>query len=60
MKQKWEYKIVVPGGFFSIKVDGVKYNDIGEWLNEMGDQGWELVHAPGYNTSDYIFKRLKD
>lgn len=44
--QKWEYK-----------VEHLPPNGSGEKLNELGEQGWELVSQK--NGGETIFKRLK-
>ena len=44
MEQKWEYKIVnIEKAFYSNKAE----QDIEKILNELGQEGWELV---GYVT----------
>lgn len=44
MEQKWEYKVInIEKSFYSTKAD----IEIEKLLNEMGQEGWELV---GYVT----------
>lgn len=47
--QQWEY-LIISIGFFK---------DHQKKLNELGAEGWELVVAPTYTESEYIFKRPK-
>lgn len=52
---RWEYKVEVYGVRAS--------QDMQVYLNELGSQGWEIVHvefvsfASGHSTFNYIFKR---
>jgi len=52
MMDKWEYKIVKMGLFFSLKKKE-------EEINILGDQGWELVLADQYGVT-LTFKRRKN
>lgn len=68
---KWEYDYAVPIGFKGdtarptidtgviINGDGVKADGVYIWdfLNSMGDNGWELVSIN--SDGSYIFKRQK-
>jgi hypothetical protein len=36
MTEKWEYRVVVQP----------ERTPLGEWLNQFGLQGWELMHVP--------------
>ena len=63
--QKWEYTwVVVPHSLGKMKVGGQKVRAL-DYVNELGEEGWELVGAeqgwPGAGISDYIlfFKRPK-
>jgi len=42
--KKWEYKIIdsvhVAGGIFR----GKKFNEIEKYLNEIGQEGWEVIN----------------
>lgn len=71
MAQKWEYltvdRVVTTGGALIMRVNGQdigerggrhhdrKYPTLYEYLNELGDRGWELS---GLDGGQYIFKRL--
>ncbi len=48
---KWEYKVV---GFVG------SLEEFGIWLNEQGEQGWELCFAYAGVYAHYIFKRRKE
>jgi hypothetical protein len=63
--QKWEYTwVVIPGNLGKMKVGGQKVH-ARDYVNELGEKGWELVGIeqswPGAGISDYIlfFKRPK-
>ena len=49
--QKWEYRTLIWS----------PYRDVGEELNNLGDEGWELVSVyPGAGGGNaYIFKRVR-
>lgn len=71
MAQKWEYltldRVVTTGGALIMRVNGQdigerggrhhdrKYPTLYEYLNELGNQGWELA---GLDGGQYIFRRL--
>lgn len=57
--QKWEYLVEQDTGMGKVKINGVKYESRIEYLNEMGNNGWELVQGPTHNISCYYFKRPK-
>ena len=56
---KWEYMYYYAGE------NGAepRFRDIMKKINELGEQGWELIRAPSMegilNTGVYIFKRPK-
>jgi len=57
---QWEYTYYCPGS----EQDNVPMLHIMKKLNEMGDQGWELISVNAHNgswvrTAVYIFKRRK-
>lgn len=57
--QKWEYEYVGANeGLISVSWGEEKKKDLVEYLNIMGDNGWELVE---YNNRTFfcIFKRPK-
>lgn len=63
--EKWEYTwVVIPGNLGKMKVGGQKV-PARDYVNELGEKGWELVGIeqswPGAGISDYIlfFKRPK-
>lgn len=59
---KWEYLLEYDDntGFSSkIKINGVKYDKEVDYLNERGNQGWELVQGQSYGHYAYTFKRPK-
>ena len=63
--QKWEYTwVVIPGKLGKMRLEGVKIPAL-DYVNELGNQGWELVGIeqswPGSGLSDYLlfFKRPK-
>jgi hypothetical protein len=50
---KWEYVVLhMPQTKDWDTVEGLT-----RWLNEQGEQGWELIFAPGYHI--FYFKREK-
>lgn len=56
--RKWEYMTLV---------SKVRFSDIEDLLNHVGEDGWELVakegnvsEEPGYHTVLFIFKREMD
>ena len=58
--QKWEYAHYRPGA----QDENVPWEKVEAKLNEMGDQGWELISVNAHNGSwvssaYYIFKRAK-
>lgn len=62
---RWEYFLtIVPGSLKEVKIGGEKIQT-DDYLNQLGDRGWELVTVeqsfPGSGLSDYIlfFKRPK-
>jgi hypothetical protein len=63
--QRWEYHLaIIPGSLKTIKIRGEKIQT-DDYLNQLGDQGWELVAVeqsfPGSGLSDYIlfFRRSR-
>ena len=56
---RYEYKILMRKKFFNIVQHGC--DEESEWLNKLGDDGWELYDHQGYNGSEdkYSFKRIK-
>ena len=49
--QQWEYKVLTEK-FFGTTFDEKK-------LNELGEQGWELVAPSSYGQLQWYFKRPK-
>ena len=57
--QKWEYlSFKVPGNLGRIKVQGQRFA-VPEYLNYLGDQGWEMVNAAQHHAGGFqlFFKR---
>jgi len=57
---RWEYTYYSPG----TREDNIPMSQIMQKLNEMGDQGWELMSINAHNGSwvkcaCYVFKRRK-
>jgi hypothetical protein len=53
---QWEYRVMTVGSFFK----GVKDNELETMLNEMGEDGWEVVGfrtIENSNQSQIIAKR---
>lgn len=60
--EKWEYLTFrVPQDMKSVKVEGQKY-PLQEYLNYLGEQGWELVDAPPHPMGGYqlFFKKQRN
>ncbi len=56
---QWEYRVITVGSFFK----GVKDNELETMLNEMGEDGWEVVGfrtVENSNQSQVIAKRPLD
>jgi hypothetical protein len=56
---QWEYRVITVGSFFK----GVKDNELETMLNEMGEDGWEVVGfrtIENSNQSQVIAKRPLD
>ncbi len=56
---QWEYRVLTVGTFFK----GVKDADFEEYLNQFGEEGWELVGfrtIENSNQAQAVFKRPLD
>jgi hypothetical protein len=56
---QWEYHVLTVGSFFK----GVKDNELEALLNDLGEEGWEVVGfrtIENSNQSQIIVKRLLD
>jgi hypothetical protein len=56
---QWEYHVLTVGSFFK----GVKDNELEALLNDLGEEGWEVVGfrtIENSNQSQIITKRLLD
>ena len=56
---QWEYHVLTVGSFFK----GVKDNELEALLNDLGEEGWEVVGfrtIENSNQSQIIAKRLLD
>lgn len=60
--QQWEYVVREVDNTFSmskkIKISGAVFDTLQEFLNRMGDTGWELCGTDSRNIQ-FIFKRPK-
>ena len=60
--QQWEYVVKEVDDTLSfgnkIKIGGVKFDTLQEFLSEMGSSGWELCGTDSRNIQ-FIFKRPK-
>lgn len=54
-KQQWEYLVETNDSTFSLKINGVKYASIVDYLNERGKDGWQLCDTD--RGGNYYFKR---
>lgn len=55
--QTWEYRVFTTGSFFK----GVKDEELEAGLNQLGEEGWELVSSRSIentNQAQLILKRL--
>jgi hypothetical protein len=58
---KWEYlSFRVPSDMKRVKIEGQKY-PVPEYLNYLGEQGWELVNAAPHQSAGFqlFFKKAK-
>ena len=56
---QWEYRVLTTGSFFK----GVKDEDLEAELNQLGEEGWELVAfrtIENSNQAQAVFKRPLD
>jgi len=56
---QWEYRVLTTGSFFK----GVKDEDLEAELNQLGEEGWELVGfrtIENSNQAQAVFKRPLD
>lgn len=56
---KWEYRVLTVGTFFK----GVKDSELEALLNQLGEEGWEVVGfrtVENSNQSQFICKRPLD
>lgn len=53
---RWEYKVVTFGDLVGM-VSGDRVPSIGDGLNQLGAEGWELVGTTVAATQVYYFKR---
>ena len=56
---QWEYRVLTAGSFFK----GVKDEDFEAELNQLGEEGWELVAfrtIENSNQAQAVFKRPLD
>jgi len=56
---QWEYRVLTTGTFFK----GVKDEDLEAELNQLGEEGWELVGfrtIENSNQAQAVFKRPLD
>jgi hypothetical protein len=65
--QKWEYLFLESEGAWNPKVRYVNHEELPNWrdgpplheyMNQLGDQGWELVGFDTYGQA-MVFKRAK-
>jgi len=58
--EKWEYKVVAHKETPALKNFGNKFSKLEDFLNDMGNQGWDLVTSGAVGSNyTFIFKRIR-
>ena len=52
---KWEYRITEVGSFWK----GTKPEDIEDYLNQLGDEGWEVINLHHPENSNKVWVTIK-
>lgn len=61
--EKWEYKVLslYHGALADGRDDRLSYKDAQQILNKLGNDGWEVITALPYgSTNEFVLKRRKE